>query len=505
MSRKDNSFAELYDYIKKGMEGNYKHPNAFIHNFYTQFENRVEVLKGYTDNVAKLKARKNGNSFYHEIISVKVNPNITREKHYGALYNITSDYITMRANKCLVIGGIHDEHDHHIHMHLMISSNEVGKSKRFYLTTKEFSTVKKLCEEKALAFHPELAQKVLINSKKQINHTSNKEDALKRRTKKPSIKDQFKDKLKNIFDSSVDKADFFNNLESSKIEIYTRGKTIGFKDLENNRKHRLKTLGLESEFEKINNTLSQNEEKTPVDKAKTKNIKTAIKPKEKKPQKKPTNKARKTATDKEKTKPIDEVKYSIFTGFKDGFIKEWIHGDFSDREKRIKTEKTKKYRKSRKKITPDNKKTTTDKIKETANRWVFGNFEDEQARSRMKNWKDKHDKEQVEIKNTKSREDQTTTENIIETAKEWIKGDFTARENRIKKAQQEKEQAEWYKSQQAKQAEITEQSKKSEKSKPKTKPQVKTTDKQKRRETISKVRKSVDDSKSKNKDLGKSL
>jgi len=497
MSRKDNSFAELYDYIKKGMEGNYKHPNAFIHNFYTQFENRAEVLKGYTENVAKLKTRKNGNNFYHEIISVKVNPKITREKHYDALYNITSDYISMRANKCLVIGGIHDEHDHHIHMHLMISSNEVGSKKRFRLSQKDFSTVKKLCEEKALALHPELAQEVLINSKKKTSHTSNKEDALKRRTKKPSIKDQFKNKLKDIFDKSVDKADFFTNLDTAKIEIYTRGKTIGFKDLENNRKHRLKTLGLESEFEAINNTLSQNEEKIPVDKtstkAKTKNKKSAIKPK-----------------DKAKPKPTDEVKYTVFNGFKDSFIKEWILGDFSEREKRI--------HKNRKKIIPEDKLTSNQKLKEKAKQFIKGDFSDLEARTRMENWKKRHDKEQAELKSTKWREEQTTTENIIETAKEWIKGDFTARENRSIKAQQEKEQAEWYKSQQEKrdekdkaewlksqkekQAEIAKQS---EKSKPKTKPKVKTTDKQKRRETINKVRKSVNDSKTKNKDLGKSI
>ena len=209
--------------------------------------------------MAHLKKRKNGNNLYHEIISVKVNEKITRHKHYQALFNITSDYIKMRADKCLVIGGIHDEHDHHIHMHLMISSNELGSKKRLRLTKKEFSTVKKLTEEKALALHPELAQEVLINAKKKTNSISNKEDALKRRTKKPSIKDQFKDKLKDIFDQSIDKADFFNNLSKESIEIYTRGKTIGFLDIDNNRKHRLKTLGLESEFEAINSKLSKQE------------------------------------------------------------------------------------------------------------------------------------------------------------------------------------------------------------------------------------------------------
>jgi len=503
MSRKDNSFAELYDYIKKGMEGNYRHPNAFIHNFYTQFENRSEVLKGYAENVAKLKMRKNGNSFYHEIISVKVNPNITRQKHYDALYNITSDYINMRAIKCLVIGGIHDEHDHHIHMHLMISSNELGKSKRFYLTTKEFSTVKKLTEEKALTLHPELAQQVLINAKKKSNSISNKEDALKRRTKKPSIKDQFKDKLKDIFSQSIDKADFFNNLDNARIEIYTRGKTIGFKDLENNRKHRLKTLGLEAEFEKINNELSQNEKDPPVEKtnSKTKNENAAIKTKKEKPQKKPTNKVKETAKDKAQPKATDEVKYTIFNGFKDGFIQEWILGDFSKRDKKVTAEKIKQVRKNRKKITPEDKLTTSDKLKEKAKQFIKGDFSDLEARTRMKIWKNKHDKEQTEIDKTKSREDQTPFENIRETTKEWVMGDFTNRENRAKKEQQEKDKEKFFSEREKEQ---TEEKKKFEANKPPNKGKEQSdVDQQKRRDAIKKMRTSV--SKSKDKDKGKSL
>ncbi len=304
MSRKDHSFSELYDYIKKGMEGEYDHPNAFCHNFYNGFDYREQILKGYHDNVKNLQKRKNGNNLYHEIISVKVNEKITRHKHYEALYNITSDYIKMRADKCLVIGGIHDEHDHHIHMHLMISSNELGSKKRLRLTKKEFSTVKKLTEEKALALHPELAQEVLINTKKKTNSISNKEDALKRRTKKPSIKDQFKDKLKDIFDQSIDKADFFNNLAKESIEIYTRGKTIGFLDIDNNRKHRLKTLGLESEFEAINNKLSKLETQ---DKEKPKAKKEQAKEKPTKT-KQPENSVEPKVENKQKEQPLDQQK-----------------------------------------------------------------------------------------------------------------------------------------------------------------------------------------------------
>lgn len=314
MSRKDHSFAELYDYIKIGMEGEYSHPNAFCHNFYNGFDDREQIIKDFHENAENLQKRKNGNNLYHEIISVKVNKKIQRHKHYEALYNITSDYIKMRADKCLVIGGIHDEHDHHIHMHLMISSNELGSRKRLRLSKKEFSTVKKLTEEKALALHPELAQEVLINTQKKTKSISNKEDALKRRTKKPSIKDQFKDRLKGIFEQSADKADFFNNLDANKIEIYTRGKTIGFLDIEHNRKHRLKTLGLESEFEAINNKLSKQEAQA-KEESKTKAEQTQEKPKQadtKKQPEKPSEPVKNKTDEKlEKTDKVQKAKDKI--------------------------------------------------------------------------------------------------------------------------------------------------------------------------------------------------
>lgn len=480
MSRKDISFAQLYDYITEGMEGKYDHPNAFIHNFYNTFNNRKEVIKGFTNNVKHIPKRKNGNNLYHEILSVKVNPKIKREKHYTALYDITREYIQMRAGKCLVIGGIHDEHEHHIHMHLMISSNELSSNKRHRLTKKEFSVVKKLTEDKAIALYPELAQEILINTEKKPKKTP-KEDKSKK-TKKPNIKDHFKARMKDIFAQSVDKQDFYNRLDGAKIKFYARGKTLGFTDIETNKNHRLKTLGLETEFEAINAKLSQVDKTAGDDKTKTS--------KKTKPQ------AKTTSNKKAQPKEKDKVTYSLFTGFNGG-LREWLLGDFSEREKRINAEKTKQYRKNRKKFIPEEKLTTTDKVKEAINRWAFGNFEDEKARELMKKWQEKHDKEQAEIDNTKSREEQTTIENTIETAKEWLLGDFTNRENRAKKAKQEKDKQAWYEAQQQKQA--------SNQVEKKTEPNSsKSQQINRNKEAIKNAREKSNESKSKDKDLGRS-
>lgn len=54
--------------------------------------------------------------------------------------------------------------------------------------------------------------------------------------------------LERIFTQSVNKQQFFERLAAEHLEIYTRGKAIGFKDTVTDRKYRLKTLGLESQF-----------------------------------------------------------------------------------------------------------------------------------------------------------------------------------------------------------------------------------------------------------------
>ena len=477
MSRKEPSFTELYDYITR--EGDFDPNFTYTQNFILR--DRENILNEFNNNSKLLPKRANGNYLYHEIISITRAKGISEKKQKAILQDLVGQYSKGRAKDCLVFGGLHDEKDDNLHFHLIISANKQGDDKRFRLKKSEFDNIKKQVEIYTLERYPELEQKKLISKDKTtLAKTSNKEQELKRRTKKPSQKDIFKTKLTDIFDKSYDKQDFFNNLQKANIEIYTRGKTIGFVDLENNRKHRLKTLGLVTEFEAINNTLSSQHKK----------------PETAQPEKQPKNKTKTKNETPKKTAEKTTNKSKLNTT-----AKEWIKGDFSEREQRIKDEKIKNVRKTRKKIIPEDKMTTGDKVKEKAKQWIKGDFSDLEARNRMKNWKDKHDKEQAEIDKTKSREEQTTFENIQETAKEWVMGDFTNRENRTKKEQQEKDKKKWQTEQQIKREE-----KQKKVDKVRENPIEKKIDpeQQKRRDAISKMRKQSNDSKEKNKDKGKS-
>ncbi len=479
MSRKEPSFTELYDYITR--EGDFDPNFTYTQNFILR--DRENILNEFENNSKLLPKRANGNYLYHEIISITRAKGISEKKQKAILQDLVCQYSKGRAKDCLVFGGLHDEKDDNLHFHLIISANKQGDNKRFRLKKSEFDTIKKQVEIYTLERYPELEQKKLISKDKtSLAKTSNKEQELKRRTKKPSQKDIFKSKLTGIFDKSLDKQDFFDNLQTAQIEIYTRGKTIGFVDLENNRKHRLKTLGLESEFEAINNTLSA-QHKEPEKQTKAK-------PKKEAPKKK-------TTANKSKTKKKSKLNVTA---------KEWIKGDFSEREARIKDKKIKEVRKKRKKIIPEGEMTVEELRKEKFKQWIEGDFSDLETRERMKKWQEKYDKEQAEIDATKSREEQTTFENVTETAKEWVMGDFTNRENRTKKEQQAKDKKKWQSEQQIEREEKRNKIKQTlDNGKPESK--EKATDKdeqQKRRDAINEMRSRVNKSNEKDKGKGKS-
>ncbi len=255
MSRKEPTFAQLFDYITR--DGHHDSRFTFTQNFF--LKGRNEILWEFERNAEFLWKRKNGNYLYHEVISISRAKQISEQRQKELLQDIISQYAKSRGKGCLIFGGLHDEKDNNLHYHLIISANEVGQGRRYRLPKATFEKVKRQTEFYVLERYPELEQEKIITKQGRAIKTSNTEWELKRRTREPSKKDLFKAKLQEVFSNSVDKQSFFDNLKEANIEVYTRGKTIGFTDLDDQRNHRLKTLGLETEFAAINATISQAE------------------------------------------------------------------------------------------------------------------------------------------------------------------------------------------------------------------------------------------------------
>jgi len=241
MSRKHPSFGQVIDYMDREELG-----LKFRRNLYSS--QREQMIAEFLRNSELLAKRKRGNYLYHEVISIKRNPNLSLEEQQKALLEIAEVYAEKRAKNHLVYGRMHTEEEH-LHVHLCISANEVAKKTRKRLSKARFLSLQREMEQFVLEQYPELKQTpVYQNGHENLNQKiSNREGELKRRTKAPSRKDQIREKISLVMEQSIGKEELEQNLSEIGFELYQRGKQFGVIDKEG-KKYRLKTLGLEVKF-----------------------------------------------------------------------------------------------------------------------------------------------------------------------------------------------------------------------------------------------------------------
>ena len=361
MSRKEGSYRQLYDYMRHGAnrkDDKYK----LSHNCYGR--KREDIINEFEDLGKLLTKRKNGVYLYHEIISISRSKTLSEDKQKEILAEIVRKYVQDRAANNLVCGYMHDEKDNNLHFHLMISSNEVGKSKRHSLRKKQFDTIKSDLEKRVLENHPELEQKQLISKK-----NSYKDD-----------KEAFKDALQSIFSISQSRDQLHQHLKDHNFAYKIRGNTITFINEETKKRHRLKTLGILEDYEKMVQGFEVNNQKA--------------------------NTEKKAAHEKSQDDPTDNTKTTA---------KEWIFGDFTERDQRIEEEKRKekkaKYKEQDKadaKVKAKSEQTVKEKIAESAKEFGMGDFSARDARARkeaseerLKKWHEK--KQQIAKDKNKSK------------------------------------------------------------------------------------------------------
>jgi len=317
LGRKDKSFNQLYDYMKKGTTFE-DLDLTFSHNIFSK--ERDEILREFNSNAQFLNARKNGNYFYHDILSISRKENSLNKKYQKeALLDLTNTYIKNRAPDCLVYGFIHDEKDNNLHIHLMISANEYQKTNRFRLEKKDFQKAKEITESKCLAKYKDLEQDKII-------------------TKDRTYKND-KEKLIIDFEYNSSYASSKEELKELMLvdgyEYYSRGNTDGFRIIQTKKNHRLKTLGVKDQFNKL---------------------------------------------------PDLALK-------KPHVFKEWVMGDFSERDDNIRKQKSEGVKQKIKDTKERSEQTTVENIKETGKEWLMGDFKNRDYR------------EQKTYKKTKPKED----------------------------------------------------------------------------------------------------
>jgi len=230
------------------------------HNFYGSERSQAgEILREFEENAKHLRERSNGNVLYHEILSFSRGHRLKDEELFRVVADIGQEYLSERAPRQLGYGVIHRDTDH-IHLHLMVSSNAVGKSERVRLSKKEFAEVQKKVERFALERYPELAQTKIYDRERSPEKlkTDAREQAMKTRNQEPSRKEILKARLHSLFERATSFQELAALAKAEGLSFYQRGKSVGVVVREpdgQERRHRLSTLGVEAHYTTTNQRL----------------------------------------------------------------------------------------------------------------------------------------------------------------------------------------------------------------------------------------------------------
>lgn len=244
MARKEASFAQLVAYMEKDSGD-----RVLYHNFYGHDRMRTdEIVREFEENARALPRRKNGNALYHEILSLNAGHSLTREQARRILADIGQEYLSRRAPGQIAYGALHRDTDH-LHLHLCISSNPVGKPNRVRLAKKEFADIQKEVERLVRERYPELNQERVYTKDRDREKvkTASREQSLKGRTGKGSRKEEFAGIVHGLLEYARSRPELEALLARHGLKLYERGNSPGLLDADG-KKHRLKTLGLDLHF-----------------------------------------------------------------------------------------------------------------------------------------------------------------------------------------------------------------------------------------------------------------
>ena len=232
ISRKTPSFGQLVRYMTRA--GSSRDYDLYHH---LVGQSPLTVAAEFARNAVTLNTRRNGNMLYHEILSIDTRACGQGDAIKDALRRVAVAYVAARCPNCLAYGVLHDDHDGHLHYHLMISANARGEHKRFRLTRADFAKVKRQIEALTRTHFPELKQDVVMGKEVAQSEGAQKNDALRVKKKEkaqPAPQESTRDVLAGRICEMMAAANSQDEFEALLAEMgyafYTRGKHYGVKD-----------------------------------------------------------------------------------------------------------------------------------------------------------------------------------------------------------------------------------------------------------------------------------
>jgi len=109
--------------------------------------------QAFEQQLRQLKQRQRGNCLYHEILSLKKTLPVKQLKNI--LYYLLIRYLQERAPQLVGYARLHEE-PHHLHLHLVLSANPIGKARPLRLSKERFREIKRELEQELQLLFPEL-------------------------------------------------------------------------------------------------------------------------------------------------------------------------------------------------------------------------------------------------------------------------------------------------------------------------------------------------------------
>lgn len=204
------------------------------YNLYADPRDRDAVINEFKANARHLKRSRGNVYMYHEVIAFQKN-GFSLEREQEILNELAAYYIQQRAENHLCFTALHSDKAH-THIHLMISANAIDSKARRWLSKTAFADIQKKTERHLAKQYPEL----------ETCHYH-------KQGKKAWIKEQ----LRGIFEKAETYRQLNDDLKAHGLEIRYRKNTP--RALFEGKAYRLKTMGLESEYNKLIDTLKKTE------------------------------------------------------------------------------------------------------------------------------------------------------------------------------------------------------------------------------------------------------
>ncbi len=257
LSRRSRSFEPLLRYMVQGQS----QPQFITHNLNPSSRSLKTIAQEFYQNARFCKARKNGIFLYHEILSFDPEDSLVLTE--TALRELTLRYLKLRAPQAKAVAVVHTDTDC-THVHMMISANEVGRSKKLHVSQQRYFSIRRELEafqkerfpelKHSLVFeHGERTQKVNGQSEVSLPKQSISQSLKGTSNVLVSRKEEIQAVIIDCLEKAETEAELRSKLQKSGLQLYRRGKTYGVRDLLDITRgkpkvYRLKKLGVIERF-----------------------------------------------------------------------------------------------------------------------------------------------------------------------------------------------------------------------------------------------------------------